>query len=992
MIKCFSYRTGLLSTMLLMVVTLVPFLTAGAQSNCEAAYSNAKKEYTIGNFAAVRTLLADCESQQAKGNVTEINLIRELLALTAIAEDSLERAREYIKDILQVDQVFIQNIELKNVVFGELLTELREEMLSGSVSSVSKKPERLQLAPANVRLITRQDIIDRGYLDIVDLLSDLPGFHVSRIFGQAHSNIYQLGYRQDNTERTLLMVDGIEQNDIWSSWAYFSRQYPLSNIKAVEVIYGPASAMYGPRAFVGTVNIITLDPKELGKDKLLHGEKLDQTRRKDNYQRAQLTGHVQGGAFQTRVGDLTLQLRGKSDNVKESKFSMQMTGRVFLSQEHDMSGEEFFNYDSSDINHFDYRYVPSLNPRPISGVLTLENYLNTFNLPVSHAYYKPVYDASGRLKQLVLTDSGMARARSLDRQTYARSVNGAPLSAANTTENYFFSTKIKIEDVQIGMSLWKMKEGYGFYQDINDAGAKNGSVWAPINATFYVKFEKKFFNNLSLTNLTNFSVHRLGKETNRVNFISFGDPQTPLHLAHLLRPDSMMPSMKGLQISNQAAGAANQVVVNYNNVRPGWRNTFYYYEAQQVRNETRLFYDVKRFNLLAGIDLRGTQTQGDYMVYQDFDTDHSDPASYEKKLDRNALARELGVPQSAVPGGNMFSILDAGLYGLASYHFSDHFIASFGTRADANLIRSSDLTFIATPRLAMVYHRDRFSVKMTSSSGYQGISQYQRYASGFGRLTNDDLKPEVVKYIDLTFSGQAKKGNRKPGSQTPFEWDISGYFCQVDSAVGLVKRGDSLLNDNVGRFHILGLMGGFQWIPREGLRISGNYTMTSADQRDTLALRLSGGSPVPVGDIARHMANVSATWMVRKAGPFNLSINLRGNYVGDRRVGTGTTQFLNYGIDTLGKGQIPGYLVFHGNLGLALAAFPRFRVDLTVQNLLDRNLLDPSRRTYYHPGAREASASFGQPWDIPGKPFADAHVPYIPQRGRFLLLKLTLDM
>ena len=990
MIMKLAFPTTRLLSALLMLAMLATGGRSLAQSRCEEAYSNARKEFAIGNFSAVKAMLAPCESQSARGNVTELNRIRELLALTAIAEDSLQEARKQITAILQVDQVFIQDIELKNVVFGELLTELREEMLSASVSSVSKKPERLQLAPANVRLITRQDIIDRGYLDIVDLLSDLPGFHVSRIFGQAHSNIYQLGYRQDNTERTLLMVDGVEENDIWSNWAYFSRQYPLSNIKAVEVIYGPSSAMYGPRAFVGTVNIITLDPKELGKDKLLHGEKLDQLRRKDNYQRVQLTGHVQGGDFQTRVGDLTLQLRGKSDNVKESKFSMQITGRVYKSEEHDMSEEKFFDYDPGDVDRFTYAH---LSPRSIPGVVRLEDYLNTFKLPVSHKYYTPVYNASGGLAQLRLTDSGIVRARSLDRQAYGRRVNGSPLSAANTTENYFFSAKLRIEDVQIGLRLWKLEEGYGFFQDVNDAGAKNGSIWAPINATFYVKFEKKFLNNLSLTNLTNFSIHRLGKETNRVNFISFGDPFTPLHLAHLLHPDSTMPTMQGLKINNQSAGSANQVVVNYNNVRHGWRNTFYYYEAQQVRNETRLFYDSKRFSMLSGIDLRGTQTQGDYMVYQDFDTDHTDPSSFEKKLYRTALAREFGVPQSAVPGGNMFSILDMGLYGLASYNFSDHFIASFGARADANLIRSSTLNVIATPRLALVYHRDRFSVKMTSSSGYQGISQYQRYASGFGRtIINEEIKPESVDYIDLTFSGQAKKGNRKPGSASPFEWDLSGYFCRVDSAVGMVKQGDSILNDNVGRFHILGLMGGFNWTPHEGLRISGNYTYTNADQRDTMVLRLSGGEPVPLGDIARHMANVSATWLVRRAGPFNLSVNLRGNYVSDRPVGKGTTQFLNYGIDTLGKGKIPGYLVFHGNLGLALAAFPRFRVDLTVQNILDRNLLDPIRRTYYHPGAREASGSFGMPWDIPGKPFADAHVPFIPQRGRFLLLKLTLDL
>lgn len=982
-------RYRFLMLLIMSAATIWPSSHIMSQGSCEEVYSNARKEFSIGNFSAVKTMLTPCASQLAKGNLTDLNKIRELLALTAIAQDSLQEARKQIGSILQADQVFIQDIELKNVVFGELLTELREEMLSASVSSVSKKPEKLQLAPANVRLITRQDIIDRGYLDIVELLADLPGFHVSRIFGQAHSNIYQLGFRQDNTERTLLMVDGVEENDIWSNWAYFSRQYPLSNIKAVEVIYGPSSAMYGPRAFVGTVNIITLDPKELGKDKLLHGEKLDQLRRKDNYQRVQLTGHVQGGGFQTRVADMTLQLRGKSDNVKKSPFSMQLTGRVYQSEEHDMSGEPFFDYDPQDIDRFSYAH---LSPRSIPGVLKLEDYLNTFQLPVSHKYYTPVYDAAGGLAQLRLTDSGVARARSLDRMAYGRTVNGAPLSAANTTENYYFGAKLRMEDVQIGLRLWKLEEGYGFFQDVNDAGAKNGSIWAPINATFYVKFEKKFLNNLSLTNLTNFSIHRLGKETNRVNFMSFGDPQTPLHLAHLINPGSTLPTMQGLKISNQAAGVTNQLVVNYNNVRHGWRNTYYYYEAQQVRNETRLFYDSEKFNLLAGIDLRGTQTQGDYMIYQDFNTEYPDPSGYRRVLDSNAYAREMGVPQSVVPGGNMFSILDAGLYGLASYHFSKHFIASFGTRADANLIRSTTLNVIATPRLALVYHRDRFSVKLTTSSGYQGISQYQRYASGFGRTVNEEIKPEEVNYIDLSFSGQAKKGNRKPGSQIPFEWDLSGYFCQVDSAVGLVKQGDSLVNDNIGRFHILGLMGGFSWIPRDGLRITGNITLTNADQRDTLALRLSGGKPVPVGDIARQMANLSATWLVRKAGPFNLSLNLRGNYMADRPVGRGTTQFLNYGIDTLGKGKIPAYLVFHGNLGVALAAFPRFRVDLTVQNILNRNLLDLSRPTYYHPGAREASGSFGMPWDVPGKPFADAHVPYVPQRGRFLLLKLTLDL
>ena len=59
------------------------------------------------------------------------------------------------------------------------------------------------------------------------------------------------------------MINGIEENDNWSNIAYMARQYPLSNIKAIEILYGPSSTMYGPRAFVGTINIITYDKTKL---------------------------------------------------------------------------------------------------------------------------------------------------------------------------------------------------------------------------------------------------------------------------------------------------------------------------------------------------------------------------------------------------------------------------------------------------------------------------------------------------------------------------------------------------------------------------------------------------------------------------------------------------------------------------------------------------------------------------------------------------------
>lgn len=974
-------------TLFLIVPSIFFLLSTGvSQVDCIEGYKQATADYAIGRFKRVKELLLPCaESGKGKARVGSDERIQamELLALVAIAEDSIEKAREYITEIVRMEPGFSQKPFLVNVTFEELMGGIRNELLGASVSSVSKKPESLQLAPANVKLVTRQEILDRGYIDITDVLMDLPGFHVSKVFGQAHANVYQLGYRQENTERTLLMVDGVEENDLWSNWAYFSRQYPLSNIKAIEVIYGPASAMYGPRAFVGAVNILTFDPKELITDKSLFPEK------DPKYRKVQLTGFAQQGAFNTRTGDLTLQIRGKSENTRLSKFSLQLTGHLYQSDEHDMSEQEFYDYDSTDVDHFNYRHMSMADPR---GTGILGKYFQTFSLPLVSPYYNVVRDPSGMIRSVLITQAGADRARSIDRGNYRGNVNGAPLGYSNGTSDYSFSMKMRIEDVQIGFRHWSIREGYGFYQDVSEAGSKNGSVWAPTSTTMYVKFEKKFFNNVSVSNLTNFTMSRLSKQTARVNLVSFGDPQTPLHFAHLLFPDSLLLSNKGFLLTSLQSGAANQAIVDNNLAKSGWRNRYLYYEAQQVRNETRLFYESRRFDMTAGLDLRSTQTQGDYQVYEDYDTDYENPAAFRMKQKNLALARESGRVESQIPGGNMFSIMDAGLYGLATFRLSKRFTATLGTRADYNVVRSNaGFGLIITPRLALVYHRDYFSMKFTTSGAQQGVSQWTKYSTGFGRQPNPDIEPEKINYADFSVSGRSRKMLRGTRSSV-LEWDLSGNFFDVYDAVGTTEVNDSVFNANIGEYRILGGMASLLYRPSRAFNLQANYTYTRALKTDTLSLTPGSGTILPIGDIARHMANLSATYVLAGAGPFRASLNLRSNYVSDRRVGEGTTQNLNYGLDTLAKGVIPAYLVFHGNLGIGLSKFPGFRIDVTVQNLFGYNLLDPERRTHYHPGAREASGSFNLPWDRPGRPFADANVPFVPQRPRFLLFKLTFDL
>ncbi|HNI28273.1 MAG TPA: TonB-dependent receptor plug domain-containing protein, partial [Leptospiraceae bacterium] len=155
---------------------------------------------------------------------------------------------------------------LKFPVAAENVAKQAEDVFdilkSTEVVTASRTKESLLNVPASTMVVTEQDFKNRGYTSLDDIFRDLPGFDYIGTMGTDNANLYQRGYRTPFTSRTLLMINGIIENDLWAQVATPSRQYPIANIKRVEVIYGPASAVYGPNAFQGIINIITKDGKE----------------------------------------------------------------------------------------------------------------------------------------------------------------------------------------------------------------------------------------------------------------------------------------------------------------------------------------------------------------------------------------------------------------------------------------------------------------------------------------------------------------------------------------------------------------------------------------------------------------------------------------------------------------------------------------------------------------------------------------------------------
>jgi outer membrane cobalamin receptor len=143
----------------------------------------------------------------------------------------------------------------------KLLDLNMEELMNIEVVTASKKPQKLTEVPATVRVITAEQIKERGYFTLEEALSDLPGFQFRNIVG-FNSYVFLRGAYTQN-QSTLVLVDGIQINELNSGGFYGGGQYNLSNVKKIEVVYGPASALYGTNAISGIVNIITNDPRDI---------------------------------------------------------------------------------------------------------------------------------------------------------------------------------------------------------------------------------------------------------------------------------------------------------------------------------------------------------------------------------------------------------------------------------------------------------------------------------------------------------------------------------------------------------------------------------------------------------------------------------------------------------------------------------------------------------------------------------------------------------
>ena len=119
--------------------------------------------------------------------------------------------------------------------------------------SVVASRTRTAAGSRSVEVITHDDIARSTARNVADVLSTLSGIDVyGRSAAQADVSI-----RGSSAEQIVLLVDGVRMTDVQSAHYTLDLAVPLESIDRIEVLRGMGSALYGPDAVGGVINIIT---------------------------------------------------------------------------------------------------------------------------------------------------------------------------------------------------------------------------------------------------------------------------------------------------------------------------------------------------------------------------------------------------------------------------------------------------------------------------------------------------------------------------------------------------------------------------------------------------------------------------------------------------------------------------------------------------------------------------------------------------------------
>lgn len=162
--------------------------------------------------------------------------------------------------------------------------------LEGLIVTASPNPRPAEAVAAHVSVLDGAELRRQGLLDLADALRQVAGISVVR--GGSYGAATSVFMRGGESNYVQVLVDGVAVNQPGGSYDFAS--LTLENVERIEVVRGPASALYGSDAVAGVVHVIT----RTGSDR----PALDVAVRAGTFGRMDGTASLTGGSARASYG------------------------------------------------------------------------------------------------------------------------------------------------------------------------------------------------------------------------------------------------------------------------------------------------------------------------------------------------------------------------------------------------------------------------------------------------------------------------------------------------------------------------------------------------------------------------------------------------------------------------------------------------------------------------------------------------------------------
>ena len=175
---------------------------------------------------------------------------------------------------------YMENIEVIDSEKKSLDLALQPEAIEMEtyVVTASRRRERVEDAPAAISVISKREIRRESNTNLGDYLKGTKGIDFTQS-GIDSYNMTARGFNSSFSSRLLTLTDGRMANvPSLRLTAYNVIPVSFEDVEQIEVVLGPSSALYGPNAHSGVLNIVTSSPlRSTGTSINIQGGLLSQT-------------------------------------------------------------------------------------------------------------------------------------------------------------------------------------------------------------------------------------------------------------------------------------------------------------------------------------------------------------------------------------------------------------------------------------------------------------------------------------------------------------------------------------------------------------------------------------------------------------------------------------------------------------------------------------------------------------------------------------------